>query len=259
MSYALITGASKGIGKNIAEILAAKNYSLLLVARSEKLLLETAEELKNKYSIKVHILALDLATHQAANQVFNWIQEINIPVSVLINNAGYGLWGNFQDLSLESQNNMVQLNVGTLVNLTHLMIPILKKEPESYILNVGSLAGFQAVPTLSLYAASKAFVNVFTRGLAYELRTTSISVTLLAPGGVKTEFVERSGMMHMKETADKMSMTPEEVAKIGIQAMFNRKKEVIPGWGNRMSTLMVRLLPKSLIENVAGSLYKKKA
>ena len=258
MSYALITGASKGIGKNIAECLAKKNYSLLLVARSEQLLKETAESLKNKYPIDVQILSLDLATPQAATQVFEWIKGKNIPVSILVNNAGYGLWGNFQDLSWESQQEMLQLNVGTLLHLTHLMIPILKKEPEAFILNTGSIAGFQAVPTLSLYAASKALVNVFSRGLAYELRDTSISVTLLAPGGVKTEFVERSGMMHMKETADKMSMTPEQVAKIGVQAMFNRKKEVIPGWGNQVSTLLVRILPKTLIENLAGSIYKKK-
>lgn len=258
MEYALITGASKGIGKAMAECLAKRKFNLLLVARSEALLSETAADLQQRYQVSVSWLAADLSQPEAPQTVADWVAKNNFPVTALINNAGYGLWGNFEDLSYADQNNMLQLNVQTLVNLTYLMLPNLKQQPKAYILNVGSLAGFQAIPTLSLYAASKALVNTFTRGLAHELRKTSVSVTLLAPGGVKTGFVERSRMYHMQQTADKLSMEPEAVAEMGIRAMLSGKREVVPGFPNRFTALMVRLFPKSVVENITWAMYRKK-
>lgn len=259
MEYALVTGASKGLGEAMARELARRGYPLLLVARSSSLLENLSLELSREYHIEVHFLAADLSTPEAPETVFQWVTGHQFPVSVLINNAGYGLWGQFEELSLEEQNNMLRLNTDTLVNLCYRMLPILQKQSRSYILNVGSLAGFQAVPTLALYSASKALVNTFTRALAHELRGTPVSVTLLAPGGVKTGFVARSGMHHMQETADRLSMTAEAVAKKAINAMFKGKIEIVPGFPNQISALMVRILPKTLIESVAGSLYKKKS
>ncbi len=258
MSYALITGSSKGIGKAIAECLAGRKYNLLLVARSQKLLQQVALEIIEKHNVDVKWLALDLSQSDAAVKVIDWITQNNFPVSVLVNNAGYGLWGNFHELTLEEQNNMLQLNVGTLISLTYLAIPVLKQQPKAYILNTGSMAGLQAMPTLNVYAASKAFVNSFTRGLAHELKQTNISVSLLAPGSVDTNFVERSGMLHMQKMSDKMAMTADAVAAIAVKEMLNGKREIVPGFSNRFGALMVRLLPKALIENIAGSLYKKK-
>lgn len=258
MSYALITGSSKGIGKAIAECLAERKYDLLLVARSSNLLQEVAKEMNDKYKVDVKWMALDLSLQDAAVQLKGWITQNNFPVSVLVNNAGYGLWGNFHELSLEDQNNMLQLNVGTLINLTYLMIPFLQKESKAYILNIGSMAGLQAMPTLNLYAASKAFVNTFTRALAHELKPTNISVSLLAPGSVDTNFVERSGMLHMQKMSDKMAMTAGDVAAIAVKGMFKGKREIVPGFSNRFGAVMVRLLPKSIIEKIAASLYKKK-
>lgn len=258
MSYALITGSSKGIGKAIAECLAEKKYDLLLVARSEKLLQEVAKEINNKYKVDVKWLAMDLSQQDAALQVKNWVTQNNFTVSVLVNNAGYGLWGNFHELTLNEQNNMLQLNVTTLINLTYLMIPILQQESKAYILNTGSVAGLQAIPTLNIYSASKAFVNTFTRALAHELKQTNISVSLLAPGSVDTNFVERSGMLHMQKMSDKVSMSADAVASMAVKGMFAGKTEIVPGFSNRFGALMVRLLPKSVIEKIAGSLYKKK-
>ncbi len=258
MEYALITGASKGIGKAMAECLAKRKFNLLLVARSEALLSETATDLQQRYQVAVSWLATDLSTPEAPQTVADWVAKNNFPVAVLINNAGYGLWGKFEELSYADQNNMLQLNVQTLVNLTYLMLPNLKQREKAYILNVGSLAGFQAIPTLSLYAASKALVNTFTRGLAHELKSTPVSVTLLAPGGVKTGFLARSGMFHMQKTDEKLSMKPEAVAKIGIRAMLSRKLEVVPGFPNRFTALMVKLFPKSVVEYITESMYKKK-
>jgi len=258
-SYALVTGSSKGIGKAIAEDLAKRKYNILLVARSEKLLQSLSDEMSQKYNVDVKWLSLDLSEPTAALDLKNWVTKNNFPVSILVNNAGYGLWGNFHELALEEQNNMLRVNVFSLVDLTWLMIPVLMLQPKSYILNTGSLAGLQAVPTLNLYAASKAMVNSFTRGLRYELKDTNISVSLLSPGSVRTGFVERAGMYHMQKMAEKFSMSPEEIAAIAVKGMFNEKKEIMPGFVNRFSAAMVKILPKSLIENLAGSAYKKKA
>ncbi|MEO6837332.1 MAG: SDR family oxidoreductase [Ginsengibacter sp.] len=258
MNYALVTGSSKGIGKAIAEDLAKRKYNLLLVARSEKLLQDLAGEIMQKYAVEAKWLAIDLSKKGAPLEVKNWVTQNNFPVSILINNAGYGLWGNFHELALEDQNNMLQLNVLTLVDLTWLMIPLLLPHPKSYILNTGSLAGLQAVPTLNLYAASKALVNSFTRALRFELKDTNISVSLLSPGSVRTDFVERAGMHHMQKMAEKFSMSPEEIAEIAMKGMFSEKKEIMPGFVNQFSAAMVKILPKSLIENLAGSAYKKK-
>lgn len=258
MAYALITGASKGIGKALAHCLAERKYDLLLVARSAPLLNELTAQLQQQYQVKVASLAKDLAQPAAADEVANWIQENQFAVEILVNNAGYGLWGNFKELSLASQWDMMQLNMGALIRLTHHLIPILQQHSRAYILNVGSLAGYQAVPTLSVYAASKAFVNNFTRGLAAELQHTGISVTLLAPGGVKTDFIERSGLQHVQATADRLSMTPEAVAAIAIKALFKRKPEVIPGRINRFSAAMIKILPKLWTERLAARIYEKK-
>ena len=258
MSYALVTGSSKGIGKAIAESLAKRKYNVLLVARSEKLLRELAKDIREKYEVDTQWLALDLSEPTAAADVKNWVSHNNFQVSILINNAGYGLWGNFHELTLDDQNNMLRLNVFTLVDLTYLMIPVLMLQPKSYILNTGSLAGYQAMATLNLYAASKALVNTFTRALKYELKDTSISVSLLSPGSVRTNFIERAGMHHLQKMSEKISMDPEEIAAIAVKGMFNEKKEIVPGFINRFSAAMVKILPKSLIENLAASAYKKK-
>lgn len=259
MNYALVTGSSKGIGKAMVENLAKIKYNLLLVARSKDLLQHLSEELMERYQVDVKWLALDLSEPDAPLKVKNWVTENNFPVSILINNAGYGLWGNFHESSLEDQNSMLRLNVFTLVDLTWLMVPVLKLQPKSYILNTGSLAGLQAIPTFNLYAASKALVNSFTRALRYELKNTNISVSLLSPGNVRTGFVERAGMPHMQKMAEKFSMSPEEIATIALNGMFKEKTEIMPGFANRFSAFMVKILPKSLIENLVGSAYQKKA
>lgn len=258
MAYALVTGASKGIGKAIANCLAERKFNLLIVARSENLLLENANFWKEKYDIEVHLFPIDLTQPDAAVKVLEWIHFHQWQVQVLVNNAGYGLWGYFHELSTEAQDKMLQINMQTLFNLTHLMLPLLKKNIPAYILNVGSMAGLQAMPSLSAYSASKAFVNTFSRALHEELRPLNIYVTLLAPGSVDTHFVEVSGMHHMEKIAKKTSMQPEEVAEIAVKALFNRKKQVIPGFSNRLAAYGIKHLSKSLIEKLMASLYRKK-
>ena len=256
MQYALITGASKGIGKALANELAARGYNLLLVARSTDLLKDVAAQLKTKHSIQVDTLAIDLSKPDAALAIKAWCLSNQYEVSVLVNNAGYGLWGYFEKASLEDQLNMMTLNMNTVVQLTYQLLPLLKKHKQAFILNVSSTAAYQAVPTLSIYAASKSFVLLFTRGLRQELIDSTISVSCLSPGATRTEFMDRAGMEVLKATAQKFEMTPEAVAKIGIEGLLSKKAEIIPGFTNYISSKLASLVPKSLTEKIASKLYK---
>lgn len=242
----------------MARELASKNFNLILVARSESVLKNLSEEIKKSFSVEVKFLVLDLSEQHSAKKLFDFVEQEKLNVQVLVNNAGYGLWGNFHELSLEEMNNMTQLNVTTLVELCYLFIPQLIKQKKAYILNVASTTAYQAIPTLGLYAAGKAFVVSFSRSLFHELKKTNISVTCVSPGTTRTGFVERSRMHHMEKLADKVAMEPEAVAKIAVRAMLKGKSEVVPGFMNWFSAGMVRILPKNMIEKIAASIYKVK-
>ena len=260
MSFVLITGASKGIGKAIAFELAAKGYNLALVARSKDLLQQASDEIKEKHSVQVHHLAIDLSAANAAHEVFRWVQQNNFPVSILVNNAGFGLSGAFESYSLDQHLNMLQVNCIAPVQLTYLFLPVLKQQKQAHILNIGSSAAYQAVPFLSLYAASKALVLSFSRALRYELRKTSVNVTCVNPGSTDTEFNVRAqiGQKAMK-TAQKVFMTPEQVGKAAVKAMFSKKPEVITGAINKIGGFLTWLLPKKVLEGGAASLYETQA
>jgi short-subunit dehydrogenase len=254
--YALITGAGKGIGRSMATLLAQKGYNLLLVSRSESDLVAVSGQTKTGYNINIHYLATDLSKTGAALQVFNWVKSLNVPVSVLINNAGHGLWGNFDELDLTAQTGMMQVNMNAVAELSYHFIPLLKSRQQAFILNVSSTAAYQAVPTLALYAATKAFVLSFSRALRYELKDTPISVSCLCPGPTDTGFAHRAGMDALAELAAKFNMKADEVAKIGIKGMFNKKAEIVPGFLNKLSATAATHSPKSLIETVTAGLYK---
>ena len=257
MSYALITGASKGIGKAIAFALAAKGYDLLLVARNQQLLQKASDEIKAKHRVAVHYLSLDLSTLDAAPKVYEWTAQNNYTVSILVNNAGYGLSGLFESYPIEQHLAMLQVNCTTLVQLTYLFLPQLKKQKESHILNISSSAAYQAVPYLSLYAASKAFVLSFSRGIRYELKKSGINVTCVCPGSTDTDFATTAqiGEKAMK-TAKKVNQTPEQVGNAAVKAMFNKKAEVITGAINKVGGFLTWLLPKTILEGGAARIYE---
>lgn len=257
MSYALVTGASKGIGKAIAFRLAAKGYNLALVARSEDLLQQVKAEIEAKHKISVAYLALDLSAPTGAQEVFQWASQNNFDTTVLVNNAGYGLSGAFESYPLEQHVNMLQVNCTALVQLTYLFLPQLKKQPQAYIMNIASSAAYQAVPFLSLYAGSKALVLYFSRGLRHELRKTSVSVTCISPGATDTEFNSRAkvGPKAMK-AAEKVIMTPEQVGKVAVDSLFQKKAEVIVGVVNKLGSFLSWLLPKKIVETTTANLYE---
>lgn len=254
--YALVTGAGKGIGRSMAILLAQKGYNLLLVSRSESDLLALSTQIKAGYKIKAGYLPADLSKTGAALQVFDWVKNLNVPVSVVINNAGHGMWGNFDELDLTAQTGMMQVNMNALTELSYHFIPLLKLQQQAFILNVSSTAAYQAVPTLAVYAATKAFVLSFSRALRYELKNSNVSVSCLCPGPTDTGFAHSAGMDALAELAAKFNMTADEVAVIGIKGMFNKKAEIVPGFLNKLSAAAAVHSPKSLIERVTAGLYK---
>lgn len=255
-TYALVTGASGGIGYHIAHQLAGRKHNILLVARSEEKLKELSAQLANQYGVRCDYVSMDLSLPGAAKLLFDWCSSKKYEINILINNAGYGLFGYFDKQDVAEVNNMMQLNMNTMVELCHVFLPMLKSKPSAYILNVASTASYQAVPTLAVYAATKAFVVLFTRGLRYEMKRSSVSVSCLSPGATSTNFIERARLDAIKKHADKFSMSAKAVAKIGIDGMFSSRAEIIPGFVNWISSQMTAFVPKSLTEKIAAGLYK---
>lgn len=256
--HAIITGASKGLGNAIAHQLASVGYDVLLVARSERILAEESKIISDQYKVSAKFLPLDLSNPVAGQQLVDWCTQNQFHPSVLINNAGYACWGFFEKMELASQQQMMQVNMNTMIQVTHALLPILKQNSKSYILNVASTAAFQSVPTMALYAASKAFVRSFTRSLRYELKNTNISVTCLSPGPIATNFIKQAGMEAMQETAAKFEMKPEAVAEKGLRDMFNGKSESVPGWLNYLNVRLSFIVPDFILEKVAANLYMTK-
>lgn len=257
MGYALITGASKGIGKAIAENLAARKIDVLLVARTEGLLKELAIQLTTDYNIKAQYLSVDLSASNASQKIFNWVISNNYPVNILVNNAGYGLSGSFEKYTFQQHLDMMQVNMTVPVQLTHLFLPQLKQQSTAFILNIASAAAYQAVPGLSLYAASKSFIVSFSRGLKYELKNTSVSVTAVCPGATDTDFPTRAEVTSQKakQLAAKFNMQPTDVAAQAVEAMFSKKAEVVTGFVNKLGLFLTWLLPKKLLEKGAADIY----
>jgi len=257
MVFTLITGASKGIGKAIAEELAKRQHNLLLIARSEKLLQEETKRLSDQYKIKTDYLAIDLSSPDTPGNLYNWCVEKNYSVNILVNNAGYGLSGSMEKYEEAENIDMMQVNMITPVHLCQLFLPMLRQQDKSYILNIASSAAYQAIPYLSIYSATKVFILNFSRGLRQELRKTPVSVTCISPGATNTDFVVRAkiGEKGLK-AADKVNMSPEAVARIAVNAMFAGKAEVITGFVNKLGAFMVWLLPKILVERIAMRIYE---
>jgi uncharacterized protein len=259
MSYAFITGASKGIGKAIAIQLAKRKYNIFLVARSENLLAELAGILTKEYGIKCYYAAADLTTDAGIDKAVTTFLSLKENLSILVNNAGYGLWGRFDDIDLADTASLIKININLPVNLTYKLIPELKKTGEGYILNVSSTTAYQAIPKLAVYAACKAFVLQFSRALHYELKSFNISVTCVSPGTTDTNFMDAAGMHseHIRKKAKKVEMSPDVVADFAVKSMFRKKIEVVPGWINKISVAFIPFVPKSLTEKIAAKIYEK--
>jgi len=259
MSYALITGAAKGIGRAIAEELAIRNFNLLLVDMDVDQLYASAKQLERQYAVEVLPLHIDLSQEDAAEQVLNFTRPYHKELNVVINNAGYGLNGAFENISLSEQLNIIDVNIKAVVKLSYAYIPLLKKFNNGFLLNVASTTAYQTVPYLNVYASTKAFVLSFTRGLRHELRNSSLSVSCLSPGSTDTDFVNRAGMSEAtKKIAARYNMTPQAVAGIAVTGLFKGVPEIVPGFTNKLNAFLPKFFPKWLVEKIAGNIYKQK-
>jgi uncharacterized protein len=259
MTYALITGASSGIGLELAKIMAEKRHNLILVARREAELIALKQQLENQYNVKIEVFALDLSQPQSAKTLYDFCQRQQLAVDCLINNAGYGDYGKFDPNKTEIYQNMLRLNIMSLTELTSLFVKDMKAYGNGHILNVGSVAAFLPMPYLAVYAASKAYVMQFTEALSYELRGSGVTATLLSPGVTETGFVSRANMGSAANAKNGL-MDAKTVAQAGYNAMMAGKLNVTPGWKNKLMTFGSKTLPsREALLMIASSVVKDTA
>ena len=252
--WILITGASKGIGLDLAWKFAKEKNNLVLVARNEDLLIKIKEKLTTKYNVSVEIIPQDLSQHDSAEKIKAEIDQKNINIHTLVNNAGIGIAGKFHEHSLTSTITMLNLNLITLTKLCRLFIPVMVKNSEGAILNVSSTAAFQGGPYMSVYYASKAFVLSFSEGLYHELRDQNIIVSCLCPGPTKTDFFKGEGLNNNILESMPWVKSSKKVANVGYSGLMKKKTIIIPGILNWIGVQLACLVPRSFSRNIAAKL-----
>jgi short-subunit dehydrogenase len=253
MNTTLITGASSGIGEVFARKLAARGRNVLLVARSEDKLITLCNELGRSNSIRAQYVPLDLSLPESPARLFEEAEKRGLFVDLLVNNAGFGSMGEFSKLELARELNMIDLNVKALVELTHRFLQPMLERKQGAIINVASTAGFQPVPFMATYAATKAFVLSFSEALWEENRPQGIKVMALCPGVTDTNFFEAA---RGHKPPARLSQTPEEVVDVALRGLARGKSHIISGWTNFLMTQSERLAPRSLITRVAGRMMR---
>jgi len=255
MNTTLITGASSGIGAAFARKLAARGRNVLLVARSEDKLITLCNELGRLTSIRAQYLALDLTKPDDRLQLFEETKKRELEIDMLINNAGFGSMGDFVKLDLEREVEMIELNVTALVELTQRFLGPMRERQRGTIINVASTAGFQPVPYMATYAATKAFVLSFSEALWDENRMHGIHVMALCPGVTETNFFEAAGI---DRPPMRTVQTPEEVVETALRALHRQKSLVISGWANWFVVEAERFVPRSMVTKVAGNALRSR-
>ena len=253
MNTTLITGASSGIGEAFARKLAAQRYDLVLVARSEDKLIALCNELGRSQNIRAQYVAMDLSEPDAPARLLEETVKRNLEIDLLINNAGFGSMGDFAELDLELELKMIDLNVRSLVELTHRFLPFMRERKRGSIVNVASTAGFQGVPFMATYAATKAFVLSFSEALWEENRPYGIRVMALCPGVTDTNFFEAS---RMQRPPARTSQTVDEVVDTALRALKRGKSSVVSGWLNFLMVEAERVVPRSLVLRAAGAVLR---
>lgn len=253
---ALITGASKGIGRELALLFAENDCNVVLVARSEDKLEQLKKQLKEKYRVDVYTIVEDLCAPDAAMEVFREAKQAGIEVDYLVNNAGFGDWGPFVDKPWERYESMIALNVTTLAHLTHLYANEWKGRKSGRILNISSTAAFQPGPLMAVYFATKSFVLQFSEALNHELRNEGITVTVLCPGPTSTYFGEESGMKASQLVKSVKIASPRSVAELGFTAMMKGKPVAIHGTMNKLAPFAIRFLPREWVTRLSAKVMQ---
>lgn len=253
MNATLITGASSGIGEVFARKLAGRGRNVLLVARQEDKLITLCNELGRSNSIRAQHIGMDLSKTDSAARLFEETEKRGLTIDMLVNNAGFGSFGDFSKLDLDRELNMIDLNVRSLVEITHRFLVPMRQRKQGAIINVASTAGFQAVPFMATYAATKAFVLSFSEALWEENRPHGIRVMALCPGVTETNFFEAA---RGQKPPARVAQTPEDVVETALRGLARGKSHIISGWTNRAMMEAERLAPRSLVTRMAGRMMR---
>lgn len=251
MTTALITGASGGIGLELAKRFAADNHNLILVARSGEKLNAIKSELEHTFGISVHVFVVDLAQHNAAKDFMEQIHAEKLTIDYLVNNAGFGTFGLFQDSSFETTSEMMRLNMETLTELTHLVLPGMLHRKKGKIMNIASTAAFQAGPLMAVYFATKSYVLRFSEALANELKGSGVTVTVYCPAATESGFQAAAKMEESKLVKNRKLDTAENVAKDAYKAMMRGKTIAIYGTMNAILAKSAGFFPSAWSANIA--------
>ncbi len=255
-----ITGASSGIGADIARALAARGYSVTLIARRKERLEDLAKELESNHGVKAEVIAADMADPAARAELAAKLDAGPAELIGFVNNAGLGVHGEFVKADADKERQMVEVNIDAVHDLAIRVLPGMVKRGRGALLNTASTASAQPVPYMATYAATKAFVISFSEAIAVELQGSGVSVTALCPGPVKTEFATVAGSESFEDNAPGMTfVSPEEVAKQAVNAMIRGDRTVTPGFANKISRVAGRVAPRGIVMKVAADLtgYKK--
>jgi len=255
-SFALVTGASQGLGRVFAHALAARGQNVILVARSRDKLEDLAKELQGSLRIIAEVLEFDLASPSAGPRLAQEVRDRKLDVNLLVNNAGFGVRGEFQTLTLQRQMEMVRLNNDAVVELTYSLLPSLMEHPHAGIINVSSAAGFQPVPYASLYSATKSFLTNFSLGLQEELRSSRVSVVTLCPGRI---LPHRHGgeAKNGNRKFGFVYQAPEDVVREALESLANGGGLVIPGFVNKLSVFAQRLIPRRAVPALVAKMSRQ--
>ena len=251
--FSVITGASRGIGAEYARALAAQGHELLLVARDHNRLKAVRQELLQVTEQKIWVESLDLSQPHAAESLHKMAGTCRSDASLLINNAGFGLYGDFADMSLVRVREMLQLHINTIVETTRLFLPAMLDRQQGAIITVASLAGFFPIPYMAEYAASKAFLIAFSEGLAREARNQGVAIQVCCPGITETDFHQTAG--HQPKHAW-FAQSPKQVVQISLQALQTKRTLVTIGWQGRLTSLISKIIPHTLMMSLAGKAVK---
>jgi short-subunit dehydrogenase len=244
---ALITGASGGIGYELAKLFARDHYNLVLVARSADKLSQVAAELQSQFGVTVKVVALDLAAGQAPKLLFDQLQREGVEVDILVNNAGFGVFGEFASTSEEEILGQIHLNIAALTDLTRLFLPQMLARHSGKIMNVASTAAFQPGPLMAVYYATKAYVLSFSQALANEVGRSGVVVNCFCPGATNTDFQKRADMENSRLFKKFRPMTAEAVARDGYRGLMAGRTVVISGAKNWLVAESVRFAPRKLV------------
>lgn len=255
---ALVTGASGGIGEELARLFAADGHDLVLVARSRDKLARLAAELEDAHGVSARVVASDLSRADSPREIFEELSGAGVAVDALVNNAGFGSYGLFAETDLEQELELLQVNVAALTHLTKLFLPAMLGRRRGYVLNVASTAAFQPGPLMAVYYASKAYVLSFSEALSNECEGTGVRVSALCPGPTETGFVAAAGMGDSK-LFDRGAMSARAVAEAGYRGLLDGRRVVIPGLRNNLLARSIGLFPRGLVTKVVRGIQEKRS